>query len=249
MAISITTKQPESFGSQSGAVGKFTLDSSYPTGGYSVTPGMFSLSLINSLSATTTSGYDLAYNYTTQKLMVFTAAGGAGGTTGSTSGGTPAGSIGAPALAMNSYTPAGSVGTSSITETPAVAVGAGTLAFVPVNVTSVYATAAGTPQHLIVVPSTVTPATGEIAINFGTGAFTTFAGDAVTAITVVYQNSGGTFTGTPAVLTGTVAAPVFVGSALAGHTHTVAAGGGGFSEVSNGTNLSTVVANYIVIGQ
>lgn len=78
MAISITTKQPESFGSQSGAVGKFTLDSSYPTGGYSVTPGMFSLSLINSLLATTTSGYNLAYNYTTQKLMVFTAAGGGG---------------------------------------------------------------------------------------------------------------------------------------------------------------------------
>lgn len=217
MAISITTKQPESFGSQSGAVGKLTLDSSYPTGGYSLTPAMFALSAINSLSATTTSGYDLCYNYTTQKLMVFTSSGGAGGVTGSTSGGTPSGSI----------------GTSSITETPAVAVGAGTLAFVPVNVTSVYATAAGTPQHLIVVPSTVTPATGEIAINFGTGAFTTFAGDAVTAITVVYQNSGGTFTGTP----------------LAGHTHTVSASGGGFSEVANATNLSSVVCNYIVFGQ
>lgn len=217
MAISITTKQPESFGSQSGAVGTFTLDSSYPTGGYSVTPAMFSLSAINSLSATTTSGYLLVYNYTSQKLMAFTTTGGGAGTTGATSAGTPAGSI----------------STNSITETPTVVAGAGTLAFVPVNVTSVYATAAGTPQHLIVVPSSVTPATGEISVNFGTGAFTTFAGDAVTAITVVYQNSGG----------------VFTGSALGTHTHTVSASGGGFAEVSNGTNLSSVVANYIVVGQ
>lgn len=217
MALSILTKQPENFGSQGGSVGTLQLDSSYVTGGYSVTPSMFSLSAINSLVATTTGGYDLIYNYSTQKLMVFTSSGGGAGNTGATSAGTPA----------------GSVSLSPITEAVAIAGNTGTLAFAPAAITSIYATAAGTPGPLTVIPSAQTPASGEISVNLGTGVLTTFAGDGVTAVSVVYINTGGTFTG----------------SELGTHTHTIAASGGGNVQVSNGTNLSTVTANFIVIGQ
>jgi len=120
----------------------------------------------------------------------------------------------------------GGIATSNTIETVAVAGDTGTLTSPAVNVSCIYVTAGGSTGPFVVIPSGQVPAAGEVAVNFGTGVLTFNAADAVTSCQAVYQNSGGTFNS---------------------HTHTVSASGGGFTEVSNGTNLSSVIANFILM--
>jgi len=199
-----------------------TMSSSYATGGDGFSGTSYPFNYIKDIlfpSVVASSDYTLKFDETAQKTLAYVVSGSGGaGTTDPASGGTPAGSI----------------NLNSITESPTVTGGAGTLAFVPINVTCVYATAAGTPAPLRVVPSSIVPITGQIAINFGTGAFSTFAGDAVTAITIVYQNPIGTFTG----------------SVLGTHTHGFTGGGSiSMAQVSNGTNLSSVSTRVLIFGK
>jgi len=293
MAISVLTRLPENFGSQSGAVGTVQLDASYPTGGYSLTPEMFQLSQVNSFLVTTDDASLLFYNYTTEKLMAFTAAGGAGGNTGATSGGTPAGTNGTSAVTgtgAGDVVPLGTNGTSAVSgtgtfvgtsagaldlATPAFSgtgfstagqdvtttdnqtmglnecagmwlIADGLASTAPVLIVSntavalapavftVIGTAPATDAGTYRVVKNIIP-TGSVTALSGTAAAQTFTG----ASSVVTVSS----------LSGTAAAQTFTGALLGTHVHTVAAGGGGLSEVSNGTDLSTVIGNYIVIGQ
>jgi len=231
--------KPENFGSQNGAVGTLQLDASYPTGGYSLTPQMFGLSVINSLSCTTVQGDLLFYNYTTKKLMAFTAGGGAGGVTGSTSG-----AVTTPTISLGALPGHQHVIQETINEAVAVAANVGALASVPTIVQNVYVTAGGVTGPFVIIPSTQTPATGQVQISHTTNLITFFAGDAVTAADVTY------IVGAVTSVSGGM--PIVIGvspQTFAAHTHTVAAGAGGLSEVAGGTDLSTVIGNYIVIGQ
>ncbi len=247
MAITINSKKPQNFGSQSGVEGQLTLDSSYPTGGYSLTPAMFSLSVINSLIVTTSSGDILVYNYTSSKLMAFTAAGGAGGSTGSTSAGTPAGTN-----SVSAVTGTG-VGTADGQSLSPEISGVGTTAVGQVITTTDNQTCAlnqfrgkwlvqgtaTTPPNLILSNTAAAAAPVSFTVqgvaNTDAGSYDVLS-NAASAVVV-------------SSLTASAAPQTFVGTAMTGHTHTVAAGGGGLTEVANGTNLSTVVGNYIVFGQ
>jgi len=247
MEITINSINPQSFGSQSGVEGQLTLDSSYPTGGYSLPASKFGLSSLSAALVTTTGGYDLIYNYSTQKLMAFTAAGGAGGTTGATSAGTPAGINGISAVTGTG------VGTANGQSLSAEISGVGTTAVGQVITTTdnqtcalnqfrgkwlVQATAT-TPPNLILSNTAAAGAPVSFTVqgvaNTDAGAYDVLS-NAASAVTV-------------SSLTATAAAQAFVGTPMGTHTHTIGAGGGGLSEVSNGTNLSTVVGNYIVFGQ
>ena len=246
MAISVLTRLPENFGSQSGAVGTLQLDASYPTGGYSLPPELFQLSQINSFLVTTDDASLLFYNYTTEKLMAFTAAGGDGGTTDETSAGTPAGTNGtssvsgtgtyvgaptglSPVLSGTGLTAAGQVITTTDNQTMGLNQYAG---YWLVSATG------ATPPNLILSNTAVTGAPAVFTVQ---GSANTDAG--------AYDVVGTTSSGSVSALSGTAAAQAFSGAPLATHTHSYGGGGGGLSEVKYGTNLSTVVGNYIVIGQ
>ena len=115
------------------------------------------------------------------------------GTTGGSNSYTPAGTNGAPALAMNSYTPAGTNGSTSFTPSGTVSAPSFT----------------GTAQTFTVQGKATGSATDFTGPNPYTPAGTisqpTFSG---TAGTVPAES----FTGTPATLTGSVSAPAFTGS-------------------------------------
>lgn len=68
-------------GTQKEVVARFTLDASYPAGGYTVTPNTLGLSEIRAARATVDSPggseYIAAYNRSTQKLQLFTSNGAA----------------------------------------------------------------------------------------------------------------------------------------------------------------------------
>jgi len=262
MAITILSKNYQSFGSQSGAIGQLQLDASYPTGGYSLPATQFSLSVLNSMQLSTVNGDLLAYNYSTQKLMAFTAAGGAGGSTGATSGGTPTGTNGTSAVTgtgAGTVTPTGSTLSSAINMAFPQFTGVGLTAVGQVITTTdnqtmgvdqcagmwLISATGSTPPNLILSNTAVTGAPAVFTVQ---GAALTDAG----AYQVV-NNAGPAFVGAPSAVTvsslsGTAAAQVFTGDPLGTHTHTVAAGAGGLVEVANATDLSSVVANYIAMG-
>lgn len=259
MAISILSRKPENFGSQSGAVGQVQLDSSYPTGGYSLTPSMFTFSIINSFLATTTGGDILVYNYSTNKLMAFTTAAGAGGSTGATSGGTPAGTNGTSAVTgTGTGTADAQVFTGARAGMAPIFSGTGLTAVGQVITTTdnqkmalnecagmwlVSATQA-TPPNLIISNTAVAAAPAVFTVQ---GSANTDAG-AYNVVASVPSGTNASSAVTVSSLSGTAAAQTFTGSALGTHTHTVAAGGGGLTEVANATDLSAVIANYILIG-
>lgn len=133
------------------------------------------------------------------------------GITGDTSGGTPAGTVTAPTLTMDSYTPAGTVTAPTFTGS-ALATHQHTL---PINISGTAFAFSANPYGS---GATVTAS----GIATGIASAITFAGalsEAVSAGTPAGTNSVPTFTGTPAVLTGTNSVPSFTGAALAVHHH------------------------------
>lgn len=108
----------------------------------------------------------------------------------------------------------------------------------------VFEVAGGTPSGTI-----VSTFTGETYTPAGTNSAPALTMDSYTpAGTNANDGPPETFTGTPAVLTGSVAAPAFTGTAhqLAGTVSSTFTGAaqsaGAFTEVGNGTNLSTLTA-------
>lgn len=79
MAISFAQNYfRNSAGVQWEIMGRFSLDSSYPAGGYPIDPLQFGLSQVTSFVVNDSqAGFVYDYNATTQKLMVYTATGGA----------------------------------------------------------------------------------------------------------------------------------------------------------------------------
>lgn len=148
------------------------------------------------------------------RVKVFASAGGAG-ITGSTSGGTPAGTVTAPTIQAEIN--------SSILVNAGTGVGAA-VANTPIGgVDFIFIEAGGVTGPAIIVPVGQVANTREVSINYTTGVTQFLVADAVTLARINYQRAATTV-------------PVFAGNALAGHTHTIAAGGGG--EVANGTNLN-----------
>jgi hypothetical protein len=74
-----------------------------------------------------------------------------------------------------------------ITETVAVSSHVGTLAYLPSSIECVYVTAGTVSGMFDIIPSGVSPAEGEVAVNYATGALTFKAADAVTEASVVYH--------------------------------------------------------------
>lgn len=191
-------------------------------------------------------GLDSAEAQTTCRIKVFQ---GGSGTTGATSGGTPAGTNGtsavtgtaaaqtftgtAPASAVNLGTPvfsgtgqssAGQVITTTDTQTMTLNQCAG-----------MWFVSATHGPYLIASNTAVTGAVAVLTI-IGT-APTTDAGayKIITGVTPAGTNAAS------ASLTATAAAQTFTGSILATHTHSIGAAAGG--EVPNGTDLSTALAS------
>lgn len=80
MALTITTvAKPYSTGDRWCSVSKVALDSSYPTGGYALTPSQlgFTNAANNdpemTIEVDSANGWSAVYNYTTQKLQLFSA--------------------------------------------------------------------------------------------------------------------------------------------------------------------------------
>ena len=92
MALTIGSLTYDLAGSKNVVRGTIAFDSSYPTGGESLTPANVGLSTITNLSVSPKSGYTFEYDYTNQKLLAYLSAG---------------------------FTPAGTNGTSAVTGTAA----------------------------------------------------------------------------------------------------------------------------------
>jgi len=264
MAISVVSTTRISEGNHWKIIGTLALDSSYPTGGYAITPAAIGLDQITSFGIFPESGIVFQYTEGTGKIQAFQSAGFTpAGSISSTSGGTPAGTVAAPTWTSGAYTPAGTnsapafTGTAPTSDlnlaTPAFS-GTGTTAAAQVITTTdnqtmtlnqcagmwlIQATQA-TPPNMVLSNTVVSGVPAVLTVQ---GSANTDAGTykIVKALTPVGSVAAPTFTGSAASLTGTNSAPTFTGSALATHTHTftgtaVAAGAG--TEVANATDLS-----------
>ena len=127
MALTITDKALRKLGNAYAVVADVTFGASYPTGGESLTPAQFGLSVIDLMLIETSTGYLFQYDYTNSKLKAFYPRAAVAGTlavatpalahtaTGST-----------PVLATDATMPDHAAGVAcTITGNPAVAAGAG----------------------------------------------------------------------------------------------------------------------------
>ena len=71
MAVTATiiNGRAESFGSRRVVIADLAFDSSYPTGGESVLPGLLGMQTIDFLLAEPAGGYSFEYHHTNQKLL------------------------------------------------------------------------------------------------------------------------------------------------------------------------------------
>lgn len=207
MALTITNLKYDSAGSQTKVTGQIAFDSSYPTGGESLTASQLGLAGISNIIVEPKSGYifDPAYSGSDANILVYNSAGG----------GTFTGS----ALGTHTHNVQ-----RSIDEVISVTAGTGISAAatsIPIGIVeSVYVTAGGVTGVFKIIPAAATLATTLVKVDRTTGVFTFLVADAVTSATITYLQlaTSATSAGTPA---GTI-------SSTAG------------SEISNGTNLSTL---------
>lgn len=71
MALTSAVKVQTVVGDRRLSVTNLTFDTSYPTGGYAVTPSTFGLGVVDAVLADNPSGYDVYYNAATGKVQVF----------------------------------------------------------------------------------------------------------------------------------------------------------------------------------
>ena len=71
MAITVTSSSVSIKGNEYVVRGQFSLDASYPAGGYPVTGATIGLSTINIMSVEPTAGYTFDYNATTGRLLAY----------------------------------------------------------------------------------------------------------------------------------------------------------------------------------
>ncbi len=251
MAVAITNMKFHTVGDQASRTATITGDTSYPNpAGYALSASQFGLSFFTAIALGEVSGYtiaapDLSTPLTSTHLHYYA---GAAGTTGATSGGTPAGTNGTSAV-TGTGTFTGTTPTASLNLTTPVFSGtgqssAGQVITTTDNQTMTLNQCAG----MWFVSATHGPYL--IASNTavaGAPAVLTIVGTAPTTDAGAYQIlKGFTPVGTVSALSGTAAAQTFAGSALSTHTHTVGAAAGG--EVANGTNLSAVAFEITIYG-
>lgn len=195
------------------------LDSSYTTGGYLLKATDFALSQFQSILCESVGGYTFQVNIATDRqtarLIVNQ---GAGGTTGSTSGGTPAAqtftgaesvfNLATPSFSGTGTTAAGQVITTTDNQTMTLNQCAG-----------MWLVQTGTATTVPVLILSNTAVTGAPAVLTVQGVAATVAGTYKIVTTIPVGTNGAS-------------------AALAGHTHTVSAAAE--TEVTNGTNLSAV---------
>ena len=98
MALTLSAVTPGQTGNRRTSQCVLAFDSSYPTGGEALTPGQVGLQVIESASIEPKGGYVFEYDYTNQKIKVFSGGG---------ADITPAGTFAGSALAAHSHTVSG----------------------------------------------------------------------------------------------------------------------------------------------
>ena len=180
-----------SIGPKTGVIATITFDSSYVTGGESLTPtqlGLFSVEACIPVQLTSPI-YNYKYDTSASKLLVY-------GNSTSGESAVFAGNL----LAGHTHNV-----TAIQAEPVVVAANTGTLANLPAAVTNIYVTAGGATGAFVVINSPNVPAAGEVAVDTATGAIAFNAADAVTAASVCYlpratnSVSGGTPSGSVAL--------------------------------------------------
>lgn len=247
MALTIANVIYDTSGSQRKVTARITLDSSYPTGGYTLSATSFAMQRFTNIIAGGSDGYSIDFgSFALQpQTVLMPVYSGAAGTTGATSGGTPAGTNGTSAV----------TGTGTFTGTASTA--AVTTAFSGTGQSSAGQVITTTDNQTMTLNQcanmwfvSATHGPYLIASNTavtGAPAVLTVIGDAPTTDAGAYVIvKSPTPVGTVSALSGTAAAQTFTGSALSTHTHSVGAAGG--AEVANGTNLSAVSFEIEVYG-
>lgn len=180
MALTVSNLRVDNAGSMAMRRATIAFDTSYPTGGETLTAGQLGLSRIASLTPNQEAGYVIQTMYTSLeptevKLKVFRVNGV---------------SVAGENDGESSHTHA-----LSWTEEAAIAVG-GNIGTIPVTppatlflVQHVYATAGGSTGPKLIVPQAIAPAAGEVSINQNTGLMVFNAADAVTSVSVVFAVS------------------------------------------------------------
>ena len=114
MAITVSLNHVSSIGDQYLSQFNIAFDNNYPAGGYPFSSNDIGLSKFENLfNVGNGGGFQYLYNLSTGKIQVLESVG-PGGNTGDTSGGTPSGTVGAPALTMDPYAPTGTNGPSAL---------------------------------------------------------------------------------------------------------------------------------------
>lgn len=307
MGLVVTNLKYGSAGTQAYRTATVTFDSSYPTGGETLTAAALGLSRISSLQVNQVDGYvgEVVYPSllpATVKIKMWE-----GGVSGFTPAGTNAnesahthgaGSFQAAAQiwTAGAYAPAGTNSTSAVTGTgtadaqtftgsasalnlasPVFAgtgyTTAGQVTTTTDNQTMTLNQCAGmwligntaSEAPALIVSNTAVTGAPAVLTCIGTPPVTDAGGYKIVATTPVGTNGSSTlsglaltaaaqtFSGTPAVLTGTNAVSAVTGTSGAGSAHThiftgTAVAGAPASEVANGTNLSTVSMEIVAFG-
>ncbi len=243
MGLTISNLQRVSEGNKWKILGKLAFTGTYTTNGESLAPNSLGLNTIDNIFLQSEQGYSFEFDYANNKVKVFA---GGSGTTGATSGGTPAGTnstsavtgtaeaqtftgtasvlnLATPVFSGTGLTAAGQVMTTTDNQTMTLNQCAG-MWLLPATAT--------TPPMLIVSNTAVSGAPAVLTVI---GAAATDAGAYKIVATIPVGTNGAS-----ASLTATAAAQTFTGSALSTHTHSVSEVAGG--EVDNGTSLTALSA-------
>ncbi len=236
MALAFSNIERFSVGDRVGILVDVALDNSYPAGGYPLTLSSVGLLNLSRLILTDEpAGYNLDVNYTDLKLLILNSTGGTfvgSALAGHTHTVTPTGTNSAPALQT------------VVDEVVSVTAGTGVsaaLANIPVGaIENVYVTAGGVTGVFQIVPAGVSGTT-LVSVDHTTGVLQFLIADAVTSATVTYVRSATTV-------------PVFTGdldvtSSTSGGTPAGTITGGASSEVTPGTDLSTITLKLFLLGR
>lgn len=169
--------QRTSDGSKNKIVGTLAFDSSYPTGGETLTPDKVGLSRFDSFEIKSReSGYGFEVSLNTDgsiaTILVY--------------GGTGAQTSGTGSAHTHTFTGTADASPLVVEEVVSVSSDTGTLANIPAYITSIDVTAGDTTGAFSVIPTGETPLTTQCDVDFTTGVLTFLNTDAVTSVRVTY---------------------------------------------------------------
>lgn len=242
MAITVTEQKRLKFGNGYAWIGDVAFDDSYPTDGEAITIPLANIFDISFSGGN--SGYQFEYDRTDKKIKVYTPVKVQAAHTHAVA--LDSGASAAGSAHTHTFTGTDAGLTPVIAEALTVTSDVGTLANLPGAILAIHGTVSAASTNFKVVADARTIGTGEVHVNYATGAITFYSTDDPTAVTVDYLKKAAVPTGTNANESSHTHASGTLADAASGTGGAITASAA--AEVENDTNLSALTVRIIAFG-